>query len=440
MQGTNGTKYRWIIMTSVTAAITILLLTWWINVKDRLFADDGHTAEPSSSALHGAGPTATTTAASPTSNLEHGSEWRVGQTWTNSHGIRLVYAPPGEFVSPRDAEMAPILHRAPVPKRLTKGFLIGMTEVTQAQWRVVMGTTPWSGQESVMNGNDYPANFVSWENCVEFCKKLREMEGKKYRLPTQIEWEYACRAGTTTTYPFGSFDDRSKLGDYGWSEENTSKSGERYAHRVSLKKPNPWGLYDTLGNVSEWCSDLEKPNGKLHVFCGGSWIDDSGGCTPDTVLHDFASDNGRSDVEFRICADLDGITPSADENHPIHAEGADAKAEVVAGLGRAGHSPDSCLICAVHRTATAKLAYSDRRGYGLCDKCGSKYGAWVVVLSKGQRGLAPDENDGQVTDDFKAVMSEHFHRADSDGRRGMGLFFLTGKFGSEEWNILTGSK
>ena len=132
-----------------------------------------------------------------------------------------------------------------------------MTEVTQEQYQKVMGTNP-----SEFKGPQNPVETVSWADAVEFCRKLSAMPAEKtaghvYRLPTEAEWEYACRSGTTTAYGFG--DDASRLGDYGWFGGNSDSS----THPVGEKKPNAWGLYDMHGNVWEWCQDWygEYPSG-----------------------------------------------------------------------------------------------------------------------------------------------------------------------------------
>jgi formylglycine-generating enzyme required for sulfatase activity len=139
---------------------------------------------------------------------------------------------------------------------ITKGFHLGKYEVTQGQWEAVMGTTPWigEGRQYVEIDPHNPAVYVSWYDANEFVHKLNEAVGDSlYRLPTEAEWEYACRAGTTTRWSFG--DTESDVGDYAWYSENTTHPNDRYAHKVGTKLPNPWGLYDMHGNVEEWCLD-----------------------------------------------------------------------------------------------------------------------------------------------------------------------------------------
>ena len=170
----------------------------------------------------------------------------------NSIGMVLFPIPAGEFPmgSPeteKELHIVPRQHEVQHQVTLTKPFLLGVHEVTQGQWQAVMGTTPWKGEPYVKEGDDYPATYVNWQDAVEFCRKLSKKEGLEYRLPTDAEWEYACRAGTTTAYSFG--DDASELGEYAWYRENVQDAGQEYAHTVGQKKPNPWGLYDMHGNV-----------------------------------------------------------------------------------------------------------------------------------------------------------------------------------------------
>ncbi len=179
----------------------------------------------------------------------------LGDPVVNSVGMVLVPIPAGEFQmgSPDSALAADGNEKPQHLVKITKPFYLCVYEVTQQQYEKVMGTRPWQGKGYVQEGHDYPVSYVNWNDAVEFCRKLSEKEGVEYRLPTEAEWEYACRAGTTRNYSFG--DDASKLGQYAWYNKNTWNVGEKYAHRVGQKLPNPWGLYDMHGNVWEWCQD-----------------------------------------------------------------------------------------------------------------------------------------------------------------------------------------
>jgi len=205
------------------------------------------------------------------------------KTIENSIGIEFVPIPAGTFTmgSPaaeKDRDDDETQHQV----TLTKSFYMGRTEVTQGQWKKVMGTEPWKGQDYVQEGDDYPAVYISWDDAVEFCKKLSAMENRVYRLPTEAEWEYACRGGTKTAFSFG--DDEADLSKYAWFDGNAYYVDEKYAHQVGQKLPNAFGLYDMHGNVCEWCSDWysEYPSGPLtdpqgpntgssRVLRGGSW-------------------------------------------------------------------------------------------------------------------------------------------------------------------------
>ena len=129
---------------------------------------------------------------------------------------------------------------------LTKPFYLGKYEVTQGQWEAVMGNTPWSGKRYVKRGARYPAVHVRYEDCQAFVRKL----GSGFSLPTEAQWEYACRAGSDGAWCFG---DIGPLGAYAWYADNAKRIGERYAHAVGRRFPNGWGLYDMHGNAEEWC-------------------------------------------------------------------------------------------------------------------------------------------------------------------------------------------
>jgi len=168
--------------------------------------------------------------------------------------LEMIFIPAGAFLmgSPEDEEG----RRADwewLPYEITigRGFFIGRYEVTQAHWEAVMGE-PFPESRWIELGADYPAAKLSWNESRSFIAEINEMGFGTFRLPTEAEWEYACRAGTSTPY---SFKESSLAEDYRSRDWTESPAAE-----VGLKLPNPWGLYDMHGNVGEWCSDLwEEP-------------------------------------------------------------------------------------------------------------------------------------------------------------------------------------
>ena len=164
--------------------------------------------------------------------------------------------------------------------KITKPFYLQTTEVSQGQWKRVMGDNPSYFKNC---GNDCPVENVSWRDGKEFIRELNQIEGtNKYRFPTESEWEYACRAETTTVFSFG--DEANKIGEYAWYSANS----ESQTHPVGQKKSNGWGLYDMHGNVWEWVQDwygdyasnsVVDPkgpdNGKFRVSRGGSFINEA---------------------------------------------------------------------------------------------------------------------------------------------------------------------
>jgi len=189
----------------------------------------------------------------------------------NSVGMRMVLVPAGSFLmgSPPGA---PLRQEEEVPHRvtLTRAFRMSATEVTRRQWFALMPTSPGLPQD-----DDIPVASVSWREAQEFCARLSQKDKVAYRLPTEAEWEYACRAG-------GQDDSGgAELEATAWYADNSDGA----AHGVGSRKPNPWGLFDMLGNVAEWTQDVYAPyprldlqtdpggpaTGTSHVVRGGSW-------------------------------------------------------------------------------------------------------------------------------------------------------------------------
>jgi formylglycine-generating enzyme required for sulfatase activity len=216
----------------------------------------------------------------------------------NAARIAMTWIPAGKFrMGSPTTEKDRFFNEEQAVVTLAQGFWIGKYEVTQGQWRALMKTSPWHALPNVQEGSDYPATFVSWEDAMKFCNALTKASrgtgqppaGWEYALPTHAQWEYACRAGTTTRYSFGNAD--SELAEYAWYGDNSGEGADAYAHRVGQKRPNPWGLYDVHGNVAEWCvdEDRSKPEtdfqraqyaayGQPRVIVGGSWLAPAQSC------------------------------------------------------------------------------------------------------------------------------------------------------------------
>ncbi len=211
---------------------------------------------------------------------------KQGDKITNSLGMEFIYIEPGRFMMGSPAGEP---HRQDDEQQhaviLAKGYWLGTTEVTQAQWNALMGPNL-----CYYKGDKLPIETVTWFDAALFCKRLGKKEEKAYRLPTEAEWEFACRAGTTTAFSFGdvittdqvNFDGR--VNTYGVDEPGEFK------HTITAVRTypaNPWGFYDMHGNVEEWCSDWYGPYdaeevtidpagpdaGKERVLRGGSWLD-----------------------------------------------------------------------------------------------------------------------------------------------------------------------
>jgi len=184
--------------------------------------------------------------------------------------LMFVRIPPGTFLMGDDSEKP--IHQV----TLTRGLWLAVTQATQEQWQAVTGKNP-----SHFKGDpNLPVEQVSWEDCAGFVKALAPAapEGLEFDLPTEAEWEYACRADSTTAWSFG--DDESDLGDHAWFDGNSDNK----THLVGTKRPNALGLYDMHGNVWEWCKDWYGPykpdpvrdpqgprSGEYRILRGGSW-------------------------------------------------------------------------------------------------------------------------------------------------------------------------
>jgi uncharacterized protein (TIGR02996 family) len=208
------------------------------------------------------------------------------RTVTLAEGVEMVFhfIPPGSFLmgSPPD-EVARQADETQHRVTLTQGFWLGIHAVTQAQWQAVMGSNP-----SHFQGENLPVEQVSWNDCREFCAKLSERDGRQYRLPTEAEWEYACRAGTTTPFWFGATITSEQVnynGNYPYGG-GTKDLYRETPTPVGSFPANAWGLTDMHGNVWEWCQDRYGKNyyrkspegdppgpsrGSYRVHRGGGW-------------------------------------------------------------------------------------------------------------------------------------------------------------------------
>ncbi len=230
----------------------------------------------------------------------------------NGVTLEMVGLPAGQFLMGSPDSDPDAFNDEEKPQHLVQvnSFAIGKYPITQAQYQAVMGNNPSYFKNNPQN----PVEKVSWDDAQAFCQKLSQITGKTYRLPTEAEWEYACRAGTTTRFYFG--DDANELGDYAWYDGNSQET----THPVGQKKPNAWGLYDMSGNVWEWCEDdwhynyigaptdgsawLINSDNRYHSKCrrGGSWVNYPNGCRSAIrlVYRRYYPGNDGVDIGFRV--------------------------------------------------------------------------------------------------------------------------------------------
>jgi formylglycine-generating enzyme required for sulfatase activity len=216
----------------------------------------------------------------------------------------MVLIPPGEFMRSEDGKN----HRV----RITKPFYMGKYEVTQAQWQAVMGSNPSQFQDDPAN----PVEQVSWDDTEPFLTELNDarlVNQWRFGRPTEAQWEYACRAGTTTVFPFGNSE--IILGEYAWY----TASSQHKTHAAGQLKPNAFGLYDMIGNVWEWCDDWhggyapspqDDPSGPTmgsdRVRRGGSWRHRAADCRAADRVR-FGPSSHASDLGFRLALSFVGV-------------------------------------------------------------------------------------------------------------------------------------
>lgn len=178
-----------------------------------------------------------------------------------------------------------------------------------------MKTSPWTEKKSQKKGDDFAATAISWNDVHEFIRKLNEKESQTYRLPTEAEWEWSCRAGTAGRWSFGeNVSDFDQYGWYGGWFGNGNAKKEQYANLVGRKKPNAFGLHDMHGNVWEWCEDattgtligginpVVSKESQDKIIRGGSWSHDFPNCRS-AERGRFAASSGRDDIGFRLVLD-----------------------------------------------------------------------------------------------------------------------------------------
>jgi len=216
--------------------------------------------------------------------------------------MKLVLIPAGDFLMGGKFSAAEAIKRfggnpnhyqSELPRHkvtISRPFYMGIYEVTQSQWESLMDSKPYDGKMATKTGPDYPASWVHSNEAMEYCGKLSKKIGKTVTLPTEAQWEYACRAGSDTVFCYG--DDPKKISDYGWWHGNMidNDKGKTYTRKGGLKKPNAWGLYDMHGNAWEWCRDWYSKDfyasgenvdpeytkeTKLRTARGGSWYNGS---------------------------------------------------------------------------------------------------------------------------------------------------------------------
>ena len=251
----------------------------------------------------------------PIGSATHAQEKNKPKPFTNSIGMKFVWIRPGAFMmgSPK-GEKKRYDNETQHKVTLSKGFYMSVYTVTQEQWKEIMGnnSSAFKGEKNL------PMESVSWNDCQEFVKKLRKKDNKPYRLPTEAEWEFSCRAGTRTPFYFGemiSTDRANYNGTIGWSFGLGNKGVYREKTTpVGTFPANAWGLYDMHGNVSQWCQDWygdypqkdvvdpQGPDkGKFRVLRGGTWFSHPGYCRSSCRFRNEPGNRTLGVSGFRLC-------------------------------------------------------------------------------------------------------------------------------------------
>lgn len=232
--------------------------------------------------------------------------------------LEMVWVPAGSFMMGRyPGEQDSFDWEDPQHQvTLSSGFWMGKYELTKAQWSAVMGTTPWSVLQQMLDDPNCPAEFISWDDAHTYITRLNNYTGQMFHLPSESEWEYACRARATSRFYWGDDLGYIEIGNYAWYDGYTLFPDEQYAHVVGQKLPNAFGLYDMSGNLWEWCEDdwhggytvappnaqawVDSPRGSSRVVRGGGWANDVSCLRSATRSRADFTDLGYPDIGFRL--------------------------------------------------------------------------------------------------------------------------------------------
>jgi len=251
----------------------------------------------------------------------------VPVAFENSVGMKFVLAPSGQFMmGSAEDEVGRYPVEGPQHKvTIGKAFYVSIHQTTQGNWTAVVGTKPWDEKKGAKDDPANVINWVNWNDATEFCEKLSKKEKQTYRLPSEAEWEYTCRAGSTTRYCYGDDLKLEKLGEYAWFGKDGwwgRPADDLYVRPPGLKKPNAWGLYDVHGSIWEMCMDVMHPNYEGAPNDGSAWMTGApegeeaghplrgGGSHSDdrrvrsASRHSYRQSHKSHYVGFRVCCEL----------------------------------------------------------------------------------------------------------------------------------------